>query len=1198
MTRTANPSRAEVRSLFISVVSGVGVNILTAETRGWWGPLQPLAKYPYIWVPLSLVAWVAWLLWRGHQRRPTWKGPQSPYPGLAPYSAEFTAVFFGRDREITEVLARLERSGTTASRRFIPLVGPSGTGKTSLVQAGVMPRLPKRWVLRGPFRPAADPFLALAQSIAASDTNVSRISRLLRDEARRGAVGLFLSLVGEGHRPILLIVDQLDELFTLTSEADRRDFLCLLSNALAAQPALHCLATLRPEFNAAAQQLQPALFANPSAIGTLDMWAVRDVIVLPAHAAGITIAPDLVSAMVAEATIGDALPLLGHLLQRLSSEATNGVITAEQYERAGRVAGAIAQHADGLYQALLAVHPQKVVDRVLLQFVGFEGNEPVRRWVLRGSLDEVGLRVLEELRADRLVVEVNDSSASEPTYELAHDALFRQWVTLASLVDRNRQELRQITVWEQRAVAWAAGAVHDDLLRGAALQHAIQVTERLIPSSALAAFIAASCAAESQDLQRRADHAAERAQQLRVQDRDLARAIVDAAVDELAPSQAALLTQWALSATGTHRRLPVGHTTTANSLVWLPGVGRLRTADATGVVCTWAASGQLIEIDQVPSGAVLLSHDGRHALIANGWDEEGHSTLEVWSIDDNKSINRWTAGFGLSSETFSWASNGRFAGQYTSGTVHVDVLKNGGTESVTEIPRKHVLATSWSPSGDLLAVATNETLDIFKITDAAEHHVGVHARWQRPALAWSPAGDKLAITAGDQRTRDQSPIGFRDRRTIRILDVSNGQFTDEWEVDDAEAVTWSPDGTQIAYTRTRGSRDYIELHNFAAGRVRRRCRRRGGKRLAWAPDGDRLAIAGQYGAPEVWNLAVNAVVRVPAGEPQSLSWSPDGDIAAVARYGTPVELVADHPARTVELHDLPRAFGPQPFKVYWSPDGRFIAARNRTHIAVWDSRTAVKIATIGPFPLPGTRRQRQHRSHNDHSIGSLTWSPDSRRLAMTCFDWWEIAPSSVMVWEASEPSLEFALQPEDGIGGPLAWSPDGTRLASTMRKRRGVALWNTFDGTRQHAWSIDDGEIDQLRWCPGSTRLAIAIGDRIEIWDAAHAALVARCAGHPGPLHELCWSSDGSRLASAGGAHAIYFWQADGGAPLGALDLPRRHLLRDLRWSEALTATFDNGTVMTWQVPEPGIAAAVVRTERVLTQEDRRRFDLPVDRCE
>jgi AAA ATPase domain len=197
-----------------------------------------------------------------------WDSDRSPFPGLEAFTERDSAVFFGRDAEITELLDRLHPVVAARANRLVAVVGPSGVGKSSLVQAGVVARLRQRrggWIVVPPVVPGDHPLCSLAAAYpghpAADDARAARFA----DELR--------SAHGRPSAPVLLIVDQAEELITLSGPAERDTFLGLLASALDADPRLWIIMVMRSEFLTAFLGTEQArLFRDPSRWGR---WGTR-----------------------------------------------------------------------------------------------------------------------------------------------------------------------------------------------------------------------------------------------------------------------------------------------------------------------------------------------------------------------------------------------------------------------------------------------------------------------------------------------------------------------------------------------------------------------------------------------------------------------------------------------------------------------------------------------------------------------------------------------------------------------------------------------------------------------------------------------------------------------------------------------------------------------------------------------------------
>ncbi|GAB3939206.1 hypothetical protein GCM10027614_20910 [Micromonospora vulcania] len=353
MGRAPGEYRRESAALLGTIAVGLAINIVTARTDNWHGPWLFVLDYAYLWLPLCVVLWLGWRYFLHRRTAVTWQSAESPYPGLTPFTVERAGVFFGRDREASDVLHRLERSGSAPATRIVAIVGPSGVGKSSLIRAGIIARLPRRWTVVGPLRPAADPFMSLAAALADGPTAVLQTARLLREEAVSPEAPLQVvpSFLSVARGPVVLVVDQAEDLYTLTDEQDRAQWWSLLTRTLTVLPELRLLVAIRPEFRRRLTDQQAGFITRPVAIGLLDPARIRQAIAGPARAAGVTFEDDLIDRMTADATVGDALPLLSHLLQRLHLQSDRQHITVAQYEQAGEVGGAIAAHAEQIYES-------------------------------------------------------------------------------------------------------------------------------------------------------------------------------------------------------------------------------------------------------------------------------------------------------------------------------------------------------------------------------------------------------------------------------------------------------------------------------------------------------------------------------------------------------------------------------------------------------------------------------------------------------------------------------------------------------------------------------------------------------------------------------------------------------------------------------------------------------------------------------
>jgi len=306
-------------------------------------PARRADAYERLWAGLDLA-----LDPRG---RATWDRQRPPYPGLVQFNEEDAAVYFGRDDDVRRLQERVEaaRRNPTRPTNLLLVLGASGSGKSSLVRAGLIPVLrrdPENWLLVEPFRPGPRPVTELAKALAALPG--ARPWRETRDVITAGNINELADLADDlrtsaGHRVAapLVVIDQLEE----SIEADED-----LSAAL--MPLQHAgwivVATLRSDFLARFQQMSPAVY-EPFALGPLnDLPAV---VTGPARVAGLDFEPGLADTLVADTRTSEALPLLAFTLRELwQLVGGSGTLTKKHYrEQMGGLDGAIRRAAEAAF---------------------------------------------------------------------------------------------------------------------------------------------------------------------------------------------------------------------------------------------------------------------------------------------------------------------------------------------------------------------------------------------------------------------------------------------------------------------------------------------------------------------------------------------------------------------------------------------------------------------------------------------------------------------------------------------------------------------------------------------------------------------------------------------------------------------------------------------------------------------------------
>jgi serine/threonine protein kinase len=414
---------------------------------------------------------------------------ENPYTGLTAFQETDANRFFGRTREIGTVVARLHGAP------LLGIVGPSGTGKSSFVRAGVIPALKQSgepWEALV-IRPGRHPMAALANIVvsmlASAGTSVSaqvteHQNALMRLYQEPGYLGNVLRNRARTHgRKILLFVDQFEELFTLIREADERLAFtaCLAGLADDALSPLRLMLSIRSDFLdrvAEDQRFMSELSQNLVFLAAPDRVGLRDAIVRPAEMMRYRFeTPTMVEHMLdtLQATPG-CLPLLQFAASKLweARDRERRLLTEQSYRRFGGVAGALATHAD----AVLAALPPRAQGLARVLFLQLVTPERTRAIASMSELCELteapdeAERVIQQLVDARLLV-VQRSRNSGATVEIVHESLIHSWPTLAHWLDESQEDAAFREQLRTAAKQWEARSHSQDLLwRGETLEEA------------------------------------------------------------------------------------------------------------------------------------------------------------------------------------------------------------------------------------------------------------------------------------------------------------------------------------------------------------------------------------------------------------------------------------------------------------------------------------------------------------------------------------------------------------------------------------------------------------------------------------------------------------------------------------------------------------------------------------------------------
>ncbi len=410
---------------------------------------------------------------------------ENPYKGLRSFDSGDADDFHGRERLVDRLVARL---GERNSRgRFVAVVGPSGSGKSSVVRAGLLPAVRSGAVTQSSswfaveMTPAPHPFEALSEALRsiAVDPPLLLLEMILNSENGLGQT-LDRILPDDGSQ-LLLVIDQFEELFTQVNEEIANQFLDAIVAAITSEHSrLRVVVTLRADFYDRPLRhrgLGNLLREGTEVITPMSPEELERAITGPVEPLGVSFEPALVAELVRDVVDrAGALPLLQYALTELFENRAGARITSAAYRELGGVSGALVERAEGLL-ANLGADANDTVRQVFLRLVTLgEGTEDTRRRVLRRELDDLAVdkSVLEGVIGTygrhRLLSFDRDPVSRGPTVEISHEALLSEWTRLRRWIDGARHDVRNQRRLAQALEEWR-DAEHSDeyLLRGGRL---------------------------------------------------------------------------------------------------------------------------------------------------------------------------------------------------------------------------------------------------------------------------------------------------------------------------------------------------------------------------------------------------------------------------------------------------------------------------------------------------------------------------------------------------------------------------------------------------------------------------------------------------------------------------------------------------------------------------------------------------------
>jgi WD40 repeat protein/energy-coupling factor transporter ATP-binding protein EcfA2 len=1092
-----------------------------------------------------------------------------PYKGLLAFSKEDANFFYGRDTLIQEIVSQLKNTS------FLAVVGASGSGKSSVVKAGVLPQLETKglysdrigqlqlcqtWVMR----PGSNPIAALVNSIASN--NREFIEGLIHS-----GIDAFNFWLQQQSQPMsVLVIDQFEELFTLTAQSDRFLFIqFILAVCDRARDCFKVIVTLRDDFMKECLNL-PELgeIVQQSHILVVSYFTeeqYRQIITQPARQVGIKVEEELVKVLLEEVQTG-SLPLLQFALAELWRVRTPGSLTLQDYQQhIGGIAQILEEKADLTYNNLTEAQ-QECAQLIFLSLVQLgEGKEDTRRRLTRSQLlvskydkdkasRELFQSTLQALIDARLIVvslEENNpspnnteetppascllpsaSSTSEVTVEVIHEILIRNWQTLRWWLDKNRDRLRLMREIEQQARQWQENQQNKDyLLRRTALARAeelyIKYADKLSHSSNQ--FIG-ECIKERDRLIAQKELEAKIAKR----NRRLVRSGLIGGL--IAVSGFAGAAIWQLRQANINEINALSNSAEA----------QLKSSRELDAVITGLKAGRKIQnnklgVDTKTKIKVIGGLQDIFYQIKNFNVLAGNTTsVEIVKFSpDGQIIATAEKDYDDSQEkdytVKLWDCNGKLLHNLTGhkeGILDVEfspdgqIIATGGFDNTVKLWNRNgkllytlsdhsddVLDIVFSPNGQTIATASEDfTVKLWNLQGQLLHTLKDHTSFANSTV-FSPDGKMILSAGGDGKVN----LWSLDGTLIRTLSSNDSPI---------KSAVFSPDGKTIAV----GSNDKTvklwnlqgELLHTLTGHTDQV------KNVVFSPDGKIIASTGKDQTIRLWNLQgelLRTLEGVSGYFENRIIFSPNGKILASAGENNTVKVWN----LEGELLYILEGHINQVNRVAFSPDSHTLASASYDQtVRLWNLEERF------PANLKGHTQQ----------VNEVEFSPDGQTVASGSDD------GTVNLWSISGELLQTLqdksgdrdrgmLELEDEHGklvysfgskssiNQIVFSPDGQIIASANYAGV-IRIWNQ-KGQLLHTLTGHTSQVKSLVFSPDSQILASGSEDgTVKLWNQK-GQLIHTLTGHKDFVNQVAFSPDSQIIASAaGGDDTVRLWNREG----------------------------------------------------------------------
>jgi WD40 repeat protein len=1169
--------------------------------------------------------------------------PPCPYRGLFAFQEDDAPFFFGREAFTCQLLEAVEQ------KPLVAVIGPSGSGKSSVIYAGLIPRLRQENTWRViSFRPGDSPFRNLALALVSllqaemSETDRMLETNKLTKTLRQGEMSLtevaaWIRRIHGGAR-LMIVADQFEELFTLCrDEKERQHFLeeLLSTNRSSAEPgkpaSFNLILTIRADFFGHALSYRPLADTLQQAqqnLGPMTLEEMQAAIEGPANKVGVALEEGLTERILEAVSDrpGD-LPLLEFALTLLWDKQHKHRLTHAAYEEIGGVEKALAGYAEEIFGKLSEAECEQA-QHLFVQLVRpGEGTEDTRRVANRGELAETDWELVTKLVNARLIVSSLDEVTGQETVEVAHEALILHWQRLREWVAADRK----FRTWQERLRAvikqWEASKRDEGaLLRGSSL---VEAEEWLNQRQASLSETERNFIQTSLVLRKR-----EMAQKARVR-RFVMLGLVAGLVITLGLAVVAMFLGVQASQERNEARfqenearkqehIAKSRALAANALTQFDfdqQLGILLAVEAINATRRYGepilpqatdALRRTLMRSQLRTSlrghsdwltSAVYSPDGK-SIVTGSYDK----TAKVWDAQTYQELATLTGHTGII-WSVAYNSDGRYL--VTASEDQTAKIWNTQTWQEIAILKGHmgpVTGAAFSPDGRFLVTSSaDKTAKVWdtetwqEVRTLSEHTGRVNS------VAFSPDGF-YAITASD----DGSAIVW----DTKSWEVWHNGYNHKAKI---YSACFSPNGLSIVTASSDGT---AKVWDAASGLERLTLSGHTSEvfSAAFSPDSRAIVTSSRDETAKIWDAQTGQERTTLVGHfyyVKSAAFSPDGTTIVTASQDRTAKLwrtQSDQEQATLAGHSR------EVRAIAFSSDGQGVATgSDDSTVKIWDVQTKKERATLTGHSgnvysvnyspdgrslvtasADGTVRvwnvedwqtRLILKGHTDQ-IWQALYSPDGHSLVTACWD------KTAKIWDAQTGQERLTLQGHTDRVYGAAFSPDGSRIVTASRDRT-AKIWDAQTGREILTLQGHTEQVGSAVFSPDGRWIVTASADgTARIWDVQTGQERLNLRGHTGWVWKASFSPDGRWIVTASADGTARIWDAQTGQEQATL-VNQNGKLRSIfnaifspNGQTILTANFDGTAELQLVSGEDLLKLAQERITRQLTSEERAQFGL------